>query len=70
LEAMLAEQYRTRALFQADQPFAAQVVVPAMASPTPSSINPIVVLVLAAVVGVILGLFIIFLRDALRSPEP
>jgi hypothetical protein len=70
LEAMVAEQYRTRALFEADQPYAAQVVVPAMANPTPTSFDPIVMLVLAASTGAILGLAIIFVRDALRSRLP
>jgi hypothetical protein len=70
LEAMLTEQYQAQARLQADQPYAAQVVVPAMASTTPSSLNPLLVLAMAVVVGAILGLFVVFLRDALRSPQP
>ncbi len=70
LEAMLAEEYQAQARLQTDQPYAAQVVVPASAGVTPSSLNPLLTLVLAAVVGAIFGLFVVFLRDALRSPEP
>jgi uncharacterized protein involved in exopolysaccharide biosynthesis len=67
LEALLTEEYQTQALLQTDQPYAAQLVVPPAAGPTPSSLNPLLALGLAVVVGVILGLFIIFLRDALRE---
>lgn len=67
LQAMLAEQYRAEALLAADLPFAAQVVSPPAASATPSSMSPLLVLALAAVVGVIAGIFVVFLRDALRS---
>jgi hypothetical protein len=70
LEALLTEEYQTQALLQTDQPYAAQVVVPASAGATPSSLNPLFALGLAVVVGVILGLFVVFLRDALRSPQP
>ena len=67
LEQMLAEQYQAQALLRVDQPYAAQIVVPASVGGTPSSLNPLLTLELAAVVGVILGLFVVFLRDALRS---
>jgi capsular polysaccharide biosynthesis protein len=67
LEQMLAEEYQAQALLRVDQPYAAQVVVPASAGGTPSSLNPLLALGLAAMVGVILGLFVVFLRDALRS---
>ncbi len=70
LEAMLAEQYQAQVWLQVDQPYAAQIVVPAMASATPSSLNPLLVLAMAVVVGAILGLFAVFLRDALRAPPP
>ena len=66
LEEMLAEQYRAEALLRAEVPYAAEVVSPARASPEPSSMDPILVLGLAAVVGAVVGLFIVFLRDALR----
>jgi uncharacterized protein involved in exopolysaccharide biosynthesis len=56
-------------LLSIDQPYAAQVVVPASAGATPSSLNPLQALGLAVVVGVILGLFVVFLRDALRGGE-
>ena len=70
LEAMLSEQYQAQARLQIDQPYAAQVVVPAMASTTPTSLNPLLALAMAVVVGAILGLFVVFLHDALRSPQP
>jgi uncharacterized protein involved in exopolysaccharide biosynthesis len=41
-------------------------MVPATASATPTSANPLLILVLAAMVGTILGIFVIFLRDAWR----
>lgn len=66
LQEMLVEQYQAQALLRTDQPYAAQIVVPAAASATPTSTSPILILVLAAVVGVILGVFLVFLRDALR----
>lgn len=64
LEDMLNAQYQVQALLQVDQPYAAQVLVPATASGMPTSANPLLVLVLAAMVGAILGVFVIFLRDA------
>ena len=64
---MLVEQYQAQALLRADQPYAAQIVVPAKASAGPTSANPLLILALAAVVGVIVGVFLVFLRDALRS---
>ena len=69
LEALLTEEYQSQALLQTDQPYAAQVVVPPSAGATPSSLNPLLALASAAVVGAILGLFVVFLRDALRSPK-
>ena len=67
LEQMLAGQYQAQALLRADQPYAAQIVGPAKASAAPTSANPLLTLALAAVVGAILGTFLVFLRDALRS---
>jgi len=69
LEAMLTQAYQSQALVGVDQPYAAQVLVPASTGATPSSLNPLQALGLAAVVGVILGLFVVFLRDALRGGE-
>jgi len=66
LEDMLRQQYQVQALLEVDQPYAAQVLVPVTASATPTSANPLLVLVLAAMVGAILGIFVIFLRDAWR----
>ena len=63
---MLSAQYQVQALLQVDQPYAAQVMVPVTASATPTSPNPLLILVLAAMVGAILGIFVIFLRDAWR----
>ncbi len=67
LEALLTEEYQSQALLQTDQPYAAQVVVPASAGTAPSSLNPLLALALGAVVGGTLGIFLVFLRDALRS---
>jgi uncharacterized protein involved in exopolysaccharide biosynthesis len=67
LEQMLVGQYQAQALLRAGQPYAAQIVVPATASAAPTSANPLLILALAAVVGAILGIFLVFLRDALRS---
>jgi capsular polysaccharide biosynthesis protein len=67
LEQVLVGQYQAQALLRADQPFAAQIVVPANASAGPTSANPLLVLALAAVVGAIVGVFLVFLRDALRG---
>jgi capsular polysaccharide biosynthesis protein len=67
LEEVLVGQYQAQALLRADQPYAAQVVVPAKASAGPTSANPLLILTLAAVVGAIVGVFLVFLRDALRS---
>ena len=66
LEDMLSAQYQVQALLQVDQPYAAQIMVPVTASATPTSPNPLLILVLAAMVGAILGVFVIFLRDAWR----
>lgn len=66
LEAILARQYQTQALLRADVPYAAEVLSPASAPAEPSSANPILVLALAGVVGVIFGIFAVFLRAALR----
>lgn len=65
LEEALREQYETEALLQADQPYAAEILSPPAADPMPSSLNPILVLALALVIGLILGTFVVFLRDAL-----
>ena len=62
-------QLQSQTLLQTDLPYAAQVVAPATAGGTPSSLNPLLALGLAAVVGAILGLFLVFLLDALRRPE-
>jgi capsular polysaccharide biosynthesis protein len=67
LRAMLAGQYRVQALLRADAAYAAQIVTPPSASPGPTSTSPLLVLALAAVVGVILGVFAVFLVDALRK---
>jgi LPS O-antigen subunit length determinant protein (WzzB/FepE family) len=67
LEEVLVGQYQAQALLRADQPYAAQVVVPVKVSAEPTSADPLLILVLAAVVGSILGVFLVFLRDALRS---
>jgi uncharacterized protein involved in exopolysaccharide biosynthesis len=66
LESLLAEQYQAQALIQGADPFAAEVIVPATASSRPTSTNPLLILTLAAMVGAIGGLFVVFLRDALR----
>lgn len=66
LRQVLATHYQTQALLEVDQPFAADVVSPPTADPLPVGIDPLLFLVLAAVVGIILGLFVVFLRDALR----
>jgi hypothetical protein len=68
LEDMLSAQYQVQTLLQVDQPYAAQVLVPATASATPTSPNPLLILILAGMVGAILGIFVVFLRDAFRSP--
>ena len=67
LEEVLVGQYQAQALLRADQPYAAQIVVPAEASAAPTSANPLLILALAAVTGAIIGVFLVFLRDALRS---
>jgi uncharacterized protein involved in exopolysaccharide biosynthesis len=59
--------YQAQALLRADQPYAAQVVVPVTASARPTSPSPLLILALAAVVGAILGIFAVFLRDAWRA---
>ncbi len=69
LEALLSEQYQAQALLSVEQPYAAQVVVPATVSPQPTSLNPLLALALAAVIGLIIGLFVVFLHDALRGGE-
>jgi uncharacterized protein involved in exopolysaccharide biosynthesis len=66
LRSMLAEQYRAQAMLASDVPVAAQVVSPPTPSPGPTSTSPLFVLALAAVVGVIVGVFAVFLVDALR----
>jgi hypothetical protein len=67
LDALLGDQYRVEALLETDLPFAAEVVSPAAASSEPTSPGPVLILALAAFVGLVLGLFVVFLRDALRS---
>jgi capsular polysaccharide biosynthesis protein len=67
LEEVLVGQYQAQALLRAEQPYAAQIVVPAVASAGPTSANPLLILALAAVTGAIIGVFLVFLRDALRS---
>jgi uncharacterized protein involved in exopolysaccharide biosynthesis len=69
LAALLADQYRVEALLEADLPFAAEVVSPAAASSEPTSPGPALILSLAAFVGLVLGLFVVFLRDALRLQD-
>jgi hypothetical protein len=67
LDALLADQYRVEALLETDLPFAAEVVSPAAARGEPVSTAPALVLGLAAFVGLVLGLFVVFLRDVLRT---
>ena len=67
LRSMLAEQYRAQAMLASDVPVAAQIVSPPTPSPGPTSTSPLLVLALAGVVGLILGVFAVFLVDALRK---
>lgn len=67
LEALLASHYQSEALLDIDQAYAAELIDPPSASGWPTSMHPILFLVLAGVVGTILGIFVVFLRDALRS---
>jgi uncharacterized protein involved in exopolysaccharide biosynthesis len=67
LEEVLVGQYQAQALLRAEQPYAAEVVVPPTASAAPTSANPILVLALAAAAGAIIGVVLVFLRDALRA---
>ena len=67
LEEVLLGQYQAQALLRAEQPYAAEVVVPPTASAAPTSANPILVLALAAASGAIIGMVLVFLRDALRA---
>ncbi|HEX6143933.1 MAG TPA: Wzz/FepE/Etk N-terminal domain-containing protein [Geminicoccaceae bacterium] len=66
LEATLGERYQIEALLTSGQPYAAEVLSPAQPSSAPSSTSPLIVLTLALLVGLILGVFVVFLRDALR----
>lgn len=66
LERALAAHYEAEALLSTDQPYAAELVSPPAAGPLPSSMSPFLVLTLAGIVGLILGLFVVFLRDALK----
>jgi hypothetical protein len=66
LEALLADQYRVETLLETELPYAAEVVRPAAASSEPISTAPALILGLAAFVGLVLGLFVVFLRDVLR----
>jgi uncharacterized protein involved in exopolysaccharide biosynthesis len=66
LKALLADQYRVEALLETELPYAAEVVRPAAASSEPMSTAPALILALAAFVGLVLGLFVVFLRDVLR----
>jgi uncharacterized protein involved in exopolysaccharide biosynthesis len=61
------DQYRVEALLETEAPYAAEVVRPAAARSEPVSTAPAMVLELAAFVGLVLGLFIVFLRDVLRT---
>ena len=65
LEEALHEQYEVEALLQDDQPYAAEILSPATAAPLPSAPGPLLLLALALVVGLILGTFVVFLREAL-----
>lgn len=66
LEELLEDHYQTQTLLEVDQPFAVETVSPPTADPLPVGLDPLLLVVLAAVVGTILGLFVVFLRDALR----
>jgi len=66
LEVTLGERYQIEALLASGQPYAAEVLSPAQPSSAPSSTSPLIVLTLALLVGLILGVFVVFLRDALR----
>jgi LPS O-antigen subunit length determinant protein (WzzB/FepE family) len=66
LQALLSREYQSQALLQTEEPYAAQVVMPPATGTTPSSLNPLLALGLDAAVGVILGLFVVFLRHATR----
>jgi hypothetical protein len=66
IEDLLKEHYQTQALLEVDQPFAVETVSPSVIDPMPVGLDPVLFVILAAVVGTILGLFVVFLRDALR----
>jgi hypothetical protein len=67
LDALLVDQYRVEALLETEAPYAAEVVRPAAARSEPVSAAPALVLGLAAFVGLVLGFFVVFLRDVLRT---
>ncbi|MDX1540255.1 MAG: hypothetical protein R3349_02515, partial [Geminicoccaceae bacterium] len=66
LEDLLARRYQAEATLSAGRAFAADLIDPPAASGWPASLHPLLVLAFAAFVGVIVGGFVVFLRDALR----
>jgi Chain length determinant protein len=70
LNGLLGQVYQQQAMLASDLPFAVELVSPPAASATPTSLSPLLILALAAVVGAIVGMLLVFLRDALRSATP
>jgi hypothetical protein len=66
LQAMLTEAIQAQALLRIDQPYVAEILVPAFTTGVPSSLNPLLALGLAALFGTGLGLSVVFLSTALR----
>lgn len=67
LETLIGSHYGNEAMLAAEESFAAEMIDPPSTSGWPTSTSPILTLGLALVVGTIVGLFIVFLRDALRA---
>ena len=56
-------------MIQVDLPFAARVIEPPIASDQPTFPKPVLFLALAIVIGAMIGVFIVFLIEALRGVD-
>ncbi len=67
---LLSAQEKRMMMIKVDLPFAARIIEPPFASEAPTFPKPILALALAVAGGLFVGVFLVFLIDALREGEP
>ena len=67
---LLSNQEKRMMMIKVDLPFAARIIQPPVASEDPTFPKPFLALALAVAGGLFVGVFLVFLIDALREDQP